>query len=213
MKPSTNIYKRILYFFILFILIKLSKSSISFNFPYSLTLSNGNIFVIHQKGVTICDNLLNSILLNVITFSEDEEIKTEDSLSKITTAFQYGYIISLINDKVYIFDQYGASIFNDTEIVLKGQETAEYYTIAPIKKDNSYYHYVIGYIHDKKIYLLYYKYYFYGKSNTCTSYLIKNHDYCNDYGTPLNSYDIINKGLSCQYMEDDRHYKPLVCFL
>ena len=73
---TSNIYKRTLSFFEIFILIEFSKSFISFNFPYSLALSNGNIFVIHQKGVSICNNNLNKILLNIITFSEDEEIKT-----------------------------------------------------------------------------------------------------------------------------------------
>ena len=99
---STYFYKKILSFFILHILIKFSLSFISFNFPYGLTLSNGNNLVIHQKGVTICSKHLTKIIKNVIIFSKDEEIKTEASLSKITTAFKYGYIISIINDKVYI---------------------------------------------------------------------------------------------------------------
>ena len=209
---ESYIYKRNIYFLILFILIDFSKSLLSFNFPYGLTLSNGNIFIIHQKGVTICDNHLNEIILNVITFSEEEEITTETSLSKITTAFQYGYIISIINDKVYIFNEFGTSIFNDTDIILENDETAEYYTLVPIKRETYYYHYVIGYIHNKKIYLLYYKYGFSSKRNECTTYIIKNHKYYDDDDYYVATYDIVNKALSCQYMEDDRYYKTLVCF-
>ena len=72
-----NLYKTILFFVILYILIDLSIPFDSFNYPYALTLSDGNIFVIHQKGVTICNKHLTRILKNVenmlyfmITFSE-----------------------------------------------------------------------------------------------------------------------------------------------
>ena len=71
------LFKKILHLIIICILIDLSKSLKSFNYPYSLTLTNGNIFIIHQKGVTICDYSLSTIIENVIIFSEDEEIKTE----------------------------------------------------------------------------------------------------------------------------------------
>ena len=75
-------------FIILIILAKQTNNALSFNFPYSLTLANGNIFIIHQKGVTICDNHLTMIIDNIINFSEAEEIKTEASLSKVTTSFE-----------------------------------------------------------------------------------------------------------------------------
>ena len=82
MKPLASTYEKMFNYFILIILIKISKSVLSFNFPNSLTLSNGNIFIIHQKGVTICNNHLTTIILNVIAFPEDEEINNEASLSK-----------------------------------------------------------------------------------------------------------------------------------
>ena len=85
MKPLKS--RKIFSFFILFILINISNSYLSFNFPYSLVLANENILVIHQKGITICNQHLNKVITNVKTFSEDEEIKTEASLSKVTTAF------------------------------------------------------------------------------------------------------------------------------
>ena len=46
------------YFFILFMIRNPSLSYISFSFPYALSLSNGNILVIHKTGITICNNLL-----------------------------------------------------------------------------------------------------------------------------------------------------------
>ena len=213
MKPLTNIYKRIHNYFILFLLINISESFISFNFLYSFTLSNGNIFVIHQKGVTICDNHLKTILLNVITFSEDEEIITEASLTKITTTFQYGYIISIINDKIYIFDEFGQSIYNGTDKILSSGETAEYYTLVPIKIEDGYYHYVIGYIHNKLLYFLYYKYNFSSKANNLsTSRKAKRHEDYDSYGEFRGYFYIESKALSCQYMKNKNNKKPLVCF-
>ena len=209
---ESYIYKRHMYFLILFILIGFSKSLLSFNFPYGLTLSNGNIFIIHQKGVTICDNHLSTIILNVITFSEDEEIKTEDSLSKITTAFEYGYIISIINDKIYIFDENGTSIYNGTDKIISSGETAKYYTLIPYKKQENDYHYVVGYINGKKLNLLYYKYIFPSNSNNL---FISSKDLMHDYrdnNGHIRYYYFENNALSCQYMKDSRNKTAIVCF-
>ena len=206
-----NLYKTILFFVILYILIDLSIPFVSFNYPYALTLSDGNIFVIHQKGVTICNKHLTRILKNVITFPEDEEINTEASLSKITTAFQYGYIISIINDKIYIFDEYGTSIYIGTEKILSSGETAEYYTLVPIKNETDYIHYIIGYVHNSLLYFLYYKYNYSNKTNNLSTYLKeKMHDEYDASGY-LRSFYIENKGLSCQYMKNNRAINVLVC--
>ena len=144
--------RKIFQILILIIIIDFSYSYLSFNFPYSLTLANGNIFVIHQKGISICNYRLDTIIENITIFSEDEEIKTEESLSKITTAFDNGYIISIINDKIYIFDENGAFIYSDTKSILETGETAEYYTLVPIKKQIDYYHYIIGYVNDNLLF-------------------------------------------------------------
>ena len=62
-------------------------SEISLRYPYSLYLPNGNIFVIHEKGITIYDHLMTKQIEDVITFSENDEIKTSD-LSRLTTIFE-----------------------------------------------------------------------------------------------------------------------------
>ena len=50
-----------------------SKSySISFIYPNSVTLKNGNIFVIHKEGVTICNSDFSEIIKNVITFIDEK---------------------------------------------------------------------------------------------------------------------------------------------
>ena len=194
-------------------LIKITSSYLSFNFPYSLTLANGNIFIIHQNGINICDYHLTTILENITTFSEDEKIKTKASLSKITTAFEYRYIISIINDLVYVFNENGTLIHRESNSILGEGETADYYTLVPIEKVEGYYQYVIGYIHNNLLYFLNYKYYFSSGANIrINERKAKKHDY---YDTNLyyqNSYFIENKAFSCQYLIDNENDKILLCF-
>ena len=68
--------------FIYFILlIKISISSISFIYPYSIKLSNENILVIHRYGICICNSFVTEIINNIIVFTESEQILTEAALS------------------------------------------------------------------------------------------------------------------------------------
>jgi hypothetical protein len=59
-------------------------SSISLKYPYSLYLSNGKIFVIHQTGISIYDHLMTKKISDILTFSDDDKIKPED-IPKIAT--------------------------------------------------------------------------------------------------------------------------------
>ena len=43
-------------------------SYISFNYPNAVTLKNGNIFVIHKYGISICDNSYSIIIKNITFF-------------------------------------------------------------------------------------------------------------------------------------------------
>ena len=198
---------------LLYILIVPLKSFLYFNYPFSLTLSDGNILVIHQKGICICNYHLSEIKQNIKTFSEDEEIRTEDSLSKITTAFENGYIISIINDKIFIFNENGTLIYESNNIILESGETAGYYTLVPIKKESSYYQYVIGYIHSKSLYLLYYKYDFTTGTNNSPTSIRSQKFYDPDSSIiPRDTYNYENKVLTCQYMTESRYNNLLVCF-
>ena len=196
--------RKLLYMYIFYIIITKSNLSIFFNFPYSISLSNGNIFVIHKSGISICDYLLSYIIEDIIIFKEDEQIKTEASLSKVTTATIDEYIISLINDKIYIFNDTGNLLYESEKEILEQGETAEYYTLVPIKKEVNDIFYIIGFIHNKALYFFYYKYNYENKENSKLSKSI------DDYG-----YYLINKGLSCQYMKYTNNYpylNAIVCF-
>ena len=184
-----------------------SLSYVSFSFPYALSLSNGNILVIHKTGITICDNLLTKIIKNIKIFETSEQIKTEASLSKITTTKMNNYIISIINDKIHIFNDIGDLLFQNNTKILSSSETAEYYTVISYKMQYDYYYYLIGFVDNKLLNFLYYKY----DSSTNKNYLIStSKGIKNKYNNYL--YYIESKALSCQYMIDNYQDKAIVCF-
>ena len=92
---------------ILSILINSSFSYLAFKYPVVGTLNNKNIFVIHQLGVTICNHDFTESISRVVTFSETEKITTDEALSKVNSVIADNYIICLINDIIYIFDEEG----------------------------------------------------------------------------------------------------------
>ena len=103
-----------LIFLIFVLIIKQSKSSDSplLYYPYAIILSNDNIFVIHQNGVSVYDSTFSYLISNEIVFSETEKIKSDYYYSKVTVSqFENGYIIALINDYIYFFDYKGSFIF------------------------------------------------------------------------------------------------------
>ena len=122
-----------IFLFIIFILKKFIYS-ISFINPYSISLSNENILVIHRYGISICNSIVTEIIDNITIFTEGEEISTEAALSKITSASENGYIFTIINDEIYIFNEIGILLYHNNSKILLSGETANYYTLAPIKK-------------------------------------------------------------------------------
>ena len=191
-------------FLISTLLIKQSKSHVYFNFPYRLSLSDGNILVIHQKGISICDSKVNRIIENIRIFEGNEEIKTEAVLSKVTSTFEMNYIICIINDKIYFFNDKGNLLF-ESNTILKSGQNPEYYTLVPIDLYENYYKYIVGFIYNKKIYLYYYKFNIASSQNTEITKIEEfNHSY--------NSYYIITSALTCKYMNKVSIGKVLVCF-
>jgi len=196
MKYKISNFRIEFYLFILFIIINKTVSYISFTFPYALSLSNGNILVIHKTGITICNILLSQIIKNITIFDNDEQILTEASLSKITSTKINNYIISIINDKIHIFNDNGGLLYVSNDSILSSSETAEYYTLG-----NNYY-YLIGFSHSKSLYFFFYKYDFDNNNNNLVS----------STKDLKNEYEIRNKALSCQYMIQISQKEVIVCF-
>ena len=114
-----------------------------FFYPHSITLLNGNILIIYQDGIKIYDSSMEIVINTTEEFSMNDTINSNDIYNKIIISRfsedEYGYIISIINDKLYIFAFDGTLLFK-SETKLKG----EYYSIIPIKGNQNNSIYMIG---------------------------------------------------------------------
>ena len=209
--------KIFLFYFILIILISPIILSFSFINPYAITLKDEKILVIHKFGISICNSSTKTIINNITLFSEDEQIITEGSLSKITHSSENGYIFCIINDKIYIFNDEGIFLAKNNNKIISSTETATYYTLIPISKTYNSYYFVIGYIYNSQLNFLCYIYSFsdnsisfkFGRKNE--KHYFYTFDSLNNKQF-LGQYSIKNKGLSCQYLKNHRFGNVLTCF-
>ena len=209
MKANKRSFNNIsLFIFLLLINIPQAfQTFLSFNYPYAFTIKDRNIFVIHQNGVTICDPTFKSIIREEITFQESEKIKSDASLSKVASLYENGYIICLINDYIYIFDEEGNFKYKSTSSIHMGSVYGEYYTLVNKGLIDNYLYYIIGFVYNSKLYFYCYKYSISANTNTNYANLNNyNHRYTDSY-----SYSIKNKGLSCQYVIKSSVGQALLC--
>ena len=173
-------------------------SYLSFTYPNAITLKNGNIFVIHKTGITICDSSFSTIINNVTYFSTNEIISNSDTLSKITISqFDDGYIIAAIIDKIYIFNSEGE--LKKKEIIYNNLPDDIYYTLAPHKIEDGYYYYLVGFVLNN---CLCFQYYRYDSKNNYNLLKLSKYDYKDRYliDNIIYEYTVSNKGLSCLFM-------------
>ena len=192
--------RKVFSIFIFISLINSSFSYLSFKYPYAFKLSNKNIFVIHELGISICDKTFTRIIFNATKFSEQEKIKSNAALSKVTSIFCETYfIICLINDKIYIFDTEGSLVKKSTNTIASW--TVDYYSLEYLSYSRGYLYFVIGFISSKKLYLYYYEFYVSGQTFSVSKLEKKN------------SYDITSEELSCHYMKHDNLGRYIVTCL
>ena len=209
-----NIYKVIKFKISLIILIQIFykiSSGKSFFYPYSITLANDNIFLIQKTGIGIYNKSLN--MLNQIKFSKEEEI-TEENFAKIAVKNNKDYILSIINDKLFIFNDGGKLLYNSTEKIY-GNHIIYSYSLTLIYTTNDSCFYLIGYFdEDSNINLYLYRYD--NKTNKIKSISkYKKNSYL-DQITQSNRYNFLDytpKLLSCEMMYYGIQVRNfLVCF-
>ena len=144
-----------LLFIILFLSFTSKITSLYFAYSSAITLNNGNIFIVHKDGITICDANYKTIIKNVTTFSS-KKLNNEEDLYKLTIEqFNDGYVFCFLFNKIYIIDNNGELEFNETLFYTNDDI---YSTLALEKVENKYYYYLIGYIYQNYMNLVYYKY-------------------------------------------------------
>ena len=121
--------------------------SIFFDYPYYLTLSNNNIFIIHHAGIDIYDSSFNKIG-QIIQFSGDEKL-TEKSFEKIKIKYDNEIILSIINDYIYIFNNEGKFLYK-SENKINNNKGIDRCSLTSIGLFNDEYKYVIGYFEGSK---------------------------------------------------------------
>ena len=175
--------------------------TLSFKYSNAITLNNGNIFVIHETGITICNPSFSKIIKNVTVFTSGNRISSANYLSKVSISqFNEGYIVSVIINKIYIFNPEGNSIYtsdvitsNNVKIFISRDEL-----YIPSNGEKQYY-YLLGYIYQDSIYLKYYYYVPSSNSNNLHSFTNEKKDYYYNYYSDVN-FLIKNEGISCQML-------------
>ena len=92
--------------YILISIIEIIISRLDINYPSSLSLSNGNIFIVEKKGIFVYDGHLKNVIYNYI-FEEGEQINNLDIFSNVIVKFKNNYIICLVNNKIFFSDYEG----------------------------------------------------------------------------------------------------------
>ena len=189
-------------------------STLSFNYPYYLTLPNDNIFLIHYKGIDIYDSSFHKIN-QIIQFSGNEEM-TEEIFSKIKIKYDNEYILSIINDKIYIFNNDGKFLYK-SEDKINNTQTIQSYALTSIGLYNDEYKYVIGYF-DNLIYLnlLLYSYNIIENNNTLLN-ITRYEKYYISERLEYRRFTQRNKDLSCEYLSkyssySQEYYDVFTCF-
>ena len=208
-----NIHKAIKFKISLIILLQIFykiSSGKSFFYPYSITLDNDNILIIHKTGIDIYNKSLN-IPSQIIKFSKEI---TEENFSKIAVKNNKDYILSIINDKLFIFNNEGKFLYKSEEKI-NNNHIIYSYSLTFIHTTNDTCYYVIGYFEEEYYLNLNLYRYNNNKNKTSTLYEYRKLDYLNQilerYGFVF--FDYTQKLLSCENMYYPiQSRKFLVCF-
>ena len=209
MKIKQGLYFLIKYFILSFILFedKYIKSFILYEkYPYSLLLSNNDLFLVTQDGFRLYDSNLN-ILKNCYNFTDDEKI-TSDNIIDTTCMIQFSnsQILAFVNSHFYFFNEDGelSYKFEEKKGLLQSYTDKYYYSLFPQKASGKKYHFFISYNNKQAICINYYSLKM-GTINLMASY---ENEPTNSEG---NIGSVASYGISCNLMTKDTQ-EVIACF-
>ena len=137
--------------------------SIAEKFPFTLIMSNGDIFVVTADGIRVFDSTLQTR-----KFYHDFNctlITTVDGAAKTSiTQFPNDYILALYNNILFVCSSEGDYIF---EIDLNTNINGLYYSLIPHKKDSSdIFYYIITFYDNGRLTIQYYQLIISSRENT-----------------------------------------------
>ena len=168
----------------------------SFDYPYSIILSNDNIFLIQKTGIDIYDISLNK-LNQIFEFSGEDEI-SEEKFSNITLKYNDKYILSIINDKMFIFNIEGKLLYKSKEKINE-TEIIDNYSLSFLNITDNYFDYLLAYFDvDCHIHLNLYRYD--NENNNITLLYESRKNHYHFYKNEYYNFKSVNKLLSCEYI-------------
>ena len=201
--------KNINFFFftlLFFSFLKLCKLIENLKHPQSITLLNGNIFIVHDDGIDIYDSSL-KYKKNILNKTELDTGENNNIVIYKFSALDYGYIISIIKGKIYIFDYEGSFLFKNETKINNINCPQCIFVLIPVKGNEKELSFMLGYIdnNNKNINLFFYKY------DGSSIILIKMIEPFNiKYGGE--NGEIEEKMLTCQLMSNNSEINIIVCF-
>ena len=81
-KLFINLRTKIFLFFIFIFILNKFIYSISFINPYSISLSNENILVIHKYGISICNSIATEIIDNILFLQKEKKYQQKQLYQK-----------------------------------------------------------------------------------------------------------------------------------
>ena len=175
--------------------------SVDFTFPSSVSLLNGNIFVIEKNGIFVYNEQLTNIIYNY-AFEENEKINNLNSLSNVIIRYKRNYILCLINSKIYFFDDKKENILITDKLIM--DENISYITLTLIGTIGNFYYYSIEYLlNESSIYyikIISYKIDLIEKTNNYIDNIVIDKFTSSFWG---NQRYFANNGLGCEYMEPE----------
>ena len=178
-------------------------------YPHSLLLHNGKLFIANIEGIFICNINLDQTYETYSYYNKTVNSENIGVISKKTLIVQFpeenGNIICIVKDTLYFFDSEGNYLFM---YFIQDIELDEYndslYNLLTYKKEGDYSHFIITYILNSRIYILQYK------ASTTENILIYKGNFRPFY-FDFPAIKIQQNGLGCQIMNSQEKGKVLTC--
>ena len=185
----------------------------TFSYPFynlqSALLKNTDFIFVHKYGVDIVDYDLTGIQRTELVFTEEERITVAKMKDVIVKQFDDYYVICLLNEQIYIFDDEGHFLYKSDKI--NNGKIVKYYSLS-LENGENVYKYYIGILTEDSLNLYYYEY---NKETNETINIAKteNIKIINSEEQSTTYYTIENSGLSCHLVYESEKGEALACFM
>ena len=205
-----NYYLEKIFFFLIIIeinqiIIKTAIMNLNLDYTHALSLLNGNIFILHKNGIVVYNYNFTIVLYNN-DFDGIPIISSEEE-NNLTSVIQCetdnnNYIVSLINNKTYVFNWKGIFLFKTGNNFFSNFSTNvyyKYYSFLFYKNEGTIYYFIITYkASDEKIKIIKFK--------------IDMINHSSNIDFESTNMDIFSHSVSSQILNSDKYSNILACF-